>query len=110
MIRHGIFIVMGLTGAVIVSKIPMAMWQRSGPWLLFLGLALLVLVLLIGREVNGSTRWIGFGPINLQASEIAKFSMVIYLAGYLVRRLSEVRSSWKGVAKPALPLAFLCCC
>lgn len=106
MIRHGIFILLGLAGAVIVTRIPMALWQRTGPWLLFVGLALLVLVLLVGREVNGSTRWIGFGPINLQASEIAKFSMVIYLAGYLVRRLSEVRSSWKGVAKPALPLAF----
>ena len=87
-------------------KIPISFWQRSGPWLLLIGFLLLVLVLIVGREINGSVRWISLGPINLQASEVAKFAMVIYLAGYLVRRLTEVRSSWKGIAKPALPLAF----
>ncbi|MDO6562886.1 putative lipid II flippase FtsW [Amphritea sp. 1_MG-2023] len=106
MIRHGIFILLGLTAAIIAVRIPIAFWQKSGPWWLLLGAVLLVLVLLVGREINGSVRWIPLGPINLQASEVAKFAMVIYLSGYLVRRLSEVRSSWKGIAKPALPLAF----
>ncbi|RRD00245.1 putative lipid II flippase FtsW [Amphritea balenae] len=106
MIRHGIFIVIGLITAVVMFRIPVSFWQRSGPWLLLLGFLLLILVLLVGREINGSVRWIPLGPVNLQASEVAKFAMVVYLAGYLVRRLSEVRSSWKGIAKPALPLAF----
>ena len=106
MIRHGIFILIGLAAAIVALKIPISFWQRSGPWLLLIGFLLLVLVLIVGREINGSVRWISLGPINLQASEVAKFAMVIYLAGYLVRRLTEVRSSWKGIAKPALPLAF----
>ncbi|BBB25508.1 putative lipid II flippase FtsW [Amphritea japonica] len=106
MIRHGIFILIGLAAAIVVLKIPISFWQRSGPWLLLIGFLLLILVLIVGREINGSVRWISLGPINLQASEVAKFAMVIYLAGYLVRRLTEVRSSWKGIAKPALPLAF----
>jgi len=106
MIRHGVFILLGLAAAIVVLRIPITFWQRSGPWLLLVGFLLLVLVLVVGREVNGSVRWISLGPINLQASEVAKFAMVIYLAGYLVRRLTEVRSSWKGIAKPALPLAF----
>ena len=106
MIRHGVFILLGLAAAIVVLRIPISFWQRSGPWLLLVGFLLLVLVLVVGREVNGSVRWISLGPINLQASEVAKFAMVIYLAGYLVRRLTEVRSSWKGIAKPALPLAF----
>lgn len=105
MYRHGIFIIMGLTAGIVMFKVPISYWQRSGPWLLLLGFALLVLVLLVGREINGSVRWIPLGPVNLQASEVAKFAMVVYLAGYLVRRLSEVRNSWKGIAKPALPLA-----
>ena len=106
MIRHGVFILIGLAAAIVALKIPISFWQRSGPWLLLIGFLLLVLVLIVGREINGSVRWISLGPINLQASEVAKFAMVIYLAGYLVRRLTEVRSSWKGIAKPALPLAF----
>ncbi len=106
MIRHGIFIFLALSAAVIMFRIPISFWQRTGPWWLLLGFILLIVVLLVGREINGSVRWIPLGPVNLQASEVAKFAMVIYLAGYLVRRLSEVRSSWKGIAKPALPLAF----
>ena len=106
--RHGIFILLSIIGAVITYKIPLSLWQRSGPYLLLAGFLLLVVVLIpgIGREVNGSRRWISAGPLNLQASEIAKFCMVIYLGGYLVRRLAEVRTSWKGVVKPGLPLAF----
>ncbi|WP_290701620.1 putative lipid II flippase FtsW [Amphritea sp.] len=106
MIRHGVFILIGLAAAIVALNIPISFWQRSGPWLLLIGFLLLILVLIVGREINGSVRWISLGPINLQASEVAKFAMVIYLAGYLVRRLTEVRSSWKGIAKPALPLAF----
>lgn len=106
MIRHGVFVLLGLIAAIAVLRVPLSFWQRSGPGLLLLGFMLLMLVLVVGREINGSVRWIPLGPINLQASEVAKFAMVIYLAGYLVRRLTEVRSSWKGIAKPALPLAF----
>lgn len=92
--------------------IPMATWQRFGGTLLIAAFALLIMVLIpgIGREVNGSLRWIGFGLFNVQPSEIAKVFVVIYLAGYLVRREQEVRRSWAGFFKPfivLLPLAML---
>lgn len=106
MIRHGIFILIGLTAAIIVLRVPISLWERCGPVLLLIGSVLLILVLIVGREINGSVRWIPLGPVNLQASEVAKFTMVIYLSGYLVRRLTEVRGSWMGVIKPAFPLAF----
>lgn len=107
-LRHGIYIVLAVILAAIVVRLPISFWEKYGPWLLLLGAILLVIVLIpgIGRAVNGSQRWISLGPINLQASEVAKFCMVIYVSGYLVRRLSEVRSSWKGFVKPVLPLAF----
>lgn len=106
--RHGFFIVLSIISSAVVYKVPIAMWRKYGHILLGIGLLLLIIVLIpgIGREVNGSRRWIGLGPLNLQASEIAKFCMVIYVSGYLVRRLSEVRTSWSGVVKPVLPLAF----
>ncbi|MGH8352396.1 MAG: putative lipid II flippase FtsW [Pseudomonas sp.] len=112
MIRHLIYLVLGVGAAVVVMMIPLATWQRMGGLLLIGAFGLLVLVLLpgIGREVNGSSRWIGFGAFNVQPSEIAKVFVVLYLAGYLVRRQEEVRESWAGFFKPfvvLLPMAGL---
>lgn len=105
-VRHGSFLLLALTCATLAAFVPVRTWEKYSVPLLVFGLILLVLVLIpgVGREVNGSRRWIGLGPINLQASEIAKACMVIFISGYLVRRLDEVRSSWWGVIKPALPM------
>jgi len=107
-LRHGMFIIMAIISAFIVWKISIKRWYNAGPWLLAFGFILLVLVLVpgIGKEVNGSQRWIRAGPLNLQASEVAKFCMIMYLGGYLVRRLTDVRNSWKGVVRPIMPLGF----
>ncbi|WP_288657862.1 MULTISPECIES: putative lipid II flippase FtsW [Pseudomonas] len=112
MIRHLIYLAIGIVGCGATLMIPMATWQRFGGTLLIAAFALLIMVLIpgIGREVNGSLRWIGFGLFNVQPSEIAKVFVVIYLAGYLVRREQEVRRSWAGFFKPfivLLPLAML---
>ncbi|WP_417660491.1 putative lipid II flippase FtsW [Pseudomonas sp.] len=112
MIRHLIYLLIGLGAAVVVVMIPLATWQRCGWILLIAAIGLLVLVLIpgVGREVNGSMRWIGFGAFNVQPSEVAKVFAVIYLAGYLVRRQEEVRESWAGFFKPfvvLLPMAAL---
>lgn len=112
MLRHLVYLVIGLGAAAVVLLIPLETWQRLSGMALLAAFALLVLVLVpgIGREVNGSMRWIGFGAFNVQPSEIAKLFVVIYLAGYLVRRQAEVRESWAGFFKPfvvLLPMAGL---
>ena len=93
MVRHLIYLAIGISAAVVTLLIPMAFWQRYGASLLLIAFALLVLVLIpgIGREVNGAKRWIGFGLFNLQPSELAKLFTVMFIAGYLVRRQDEVR-------------------
>ncbi|WP_314407486.1 putative lipid II flippase FtsW [Pseudomonas kuykendallii] len=112
MIRHLVYLGIGFVACAVVMMIPLATWQRLGGMLLLGAIGLLVMVLIpgIGREVNGSMRWIGFGMFNVQPSEIAKLFVVIYLAGYLVRRQEEVRESWMGFFKPfivLLPMAGL---
>lgn len=71
-IRHGIYIVGAIVAAMVVLQLPMQFWRMSNPYLLLAAIGLLVAVLLIGRTVNGSTRWLAIGPITIQAAEPAK--------------------------------------
>ncbi len=107
--RHLVYVCIALAIAAVVFVLPTGFWQKSGWVLLICALVLLTLVLIpgIGREVNGSMRWIPLGPINIQASEPAKLFVVIYLASYLARRLREVRSQWSGFLKPMSVLALM---
>ncbi|MFD2642193.1 putative lipid II flippase FtsW [Pseudomonas japonica] len=112
MIRHLIYVTLGVGACIVTMMVPIATWQRMGFLMLIGAFGLLVAVLVpgIGREVNGSMRWIGFSFFNVQPSEIAKVFVVVYLAGYLVRRQQEVRESWMGFFKPfivLLPMAGL---
>ncbi len=100
--RQSAFVVLGLLVGFAVLNVRLVYWERLGPWFLLLGMSLLVAVLLLGREINGSVRWLSLGPVNFQPSEMMKLFIVIYLAGYLVRRGDEVRESVKGFLKPML--------
>ncbi len=100
---------LGLALGVLVLFTPLKFWQQSGPLILFVGLLLLVAVLIpgVGREINGSARWIPLGVFNLQVSELIKLAMVIYLAGYLVRHKVTVKKTFKGFFIPMLVLSLL---
>ena len=90
--------------------IPMRVWQSLSPLMLLVGFALLCVVLVpgIGYEVNGSTRWIRFGIMNLQVSEPARLCMLMYLAGYVVRQQKALRESFVGFLRPMLVLTLSC--
>jgi cell division protein FtsW len=96
------YISIGISLGWVILRIPLDFWQDIGHYLLIISLFLLMVVLIpgIGREVNGSTRWLGLGPFGMQVSELAKFSIIIFLSGYLVRRQHEVRTNFKGFVKP----------
>ncbi|WP_423188187.1 cell division protein FtsW [Alishewanella sp. d11] len=102
--RHIVYLLLGLIAAVVVLRLPVSFWHNYNMQLLFLALALLVAVLLFGRNVNGSTRWLAVGPINIQAAEPAKLFFFVYLASYLVRRQEEVRENLMGFIKPLIML------
>ena len=90
--------------------IPMQVWRAAGPLMLLAGLALLFLVLVpgVGYEVNGARRWIRFGVLNLQVSELARLCFIIYLSGYLVRHNKDLRERFSGFLKPMLVLSVAC--
>jgi cell division protein FtsW len=104
--RQLMFLGLSAIAVSIILRVPVAKWEKIGPAIFLTALILLVLVLIpgIGRVVNGSRRWLGFGSFGLQVSEFAKFAIIVFMAGYLVRRQEEVRTQIKGFIKPMLLL------
>lgn len=92
----------GALVAVWIMRQPVDTWQRYSTWLLVAGFVLLVLVMIpgIGHAVKGSKRWIHLGPLNFQASEIARVFLLTYVASYVVRREEELKTSMKGLLFP----------
>ena len=102
--RQTLYVMLGLMAGWLVYQLRLVYWEKSGMALLGLSLFLLIMVLIpgIGKEVNGSTRWISLGVFNLQVSEAVKLFLIIYVAGYLVRHGETVRTSIWGFIKPMM--------
>ena len=105
-IRHLSYLAIGVTLGFVAYLLPLNVWRQTSPWLLMLAFALLVLVLVpgVGRVVNGSQRWIPLAGFTLQPSEFAKFALVLWLSGYMVRHGEELRTVLRGLLKPILVL------
>jgi cell division protein FtsW len=90
LMRHGMFLVVGMLFGVLAFQVPVPLWQKVAPYLFFAGVILLLLVLIpgIGRSVNGSRRWLSLLVFNLQPSELMKLFAVLYAADYAVRKAS----------------------
>lgn len=109
LIRQACYLFAGLMVALIVIRIDSSFWEKISMPLLMLCLLMLLLVLIpgIGRSVNGSRRWLAFGPIGIQVSELAKLTMIFYLSGYLVRQQQAVSEHISGFIKPMFVLAIV---
>lgn len=96
-------VAVGLGGAAVMYRLPSGAWERLGPLLALVAFLLLALVLVpgLGRTVNGSTRWLSIAGMNvIQVSEPARLLMLLYIAGYAVRRNRELRESFTGFLRP----------
>jgi cell division protein FtsW len=107
LLRHLGAIGIGLAGVALVVVLPTEIWYRLSWLLLFVGLGLLVIVLVpaFGHAVNGSRRWLEFGPITVQASEPARLCLLLYVASYAVRRSTELGASLNGLVRPLFVVA-----
>ena len=109
MTRHTVYVIMGTIAGVFVLLMPIRIWQKLGLPLLALSFLLLIAVLVpgIGKEVNGATRWISLGFFTLQGSEFVKLFVIIYMAGYLVRRKENLLTEFTAFLKPLAVLVLL---
>ena len=103
--RHVSYILIGLILGAIAFQIPTRVWRTFVPYLFLGGVLLLVLVLIpgIGREINGSQRWISLVVVNFQPSELMKLLMILYVSDYVVRKSSSLNDLRRGF----LPLWFV---
>jgi cell division protein FtsW len=98
LVRHGAYLAVGLVFAAALFRVPVWLWQRAAPWLFLAGSLTLVAVLIpgLGREVNGSRRWIPLGFMTFQPSEVMKLLVVLYAADYTVRKAAFMDDFRKG--------------
>jgi cell division protein FtsW len=109
LLRHSLFVAVSAAMAAAAFQVPIRVWQRYAPVLFLFGMSLLVLVLVpgVGREVNGSQRWLPLGLLNLQPSEIMKFFVVLYASDYTVRKAAYMGSFKKGFAPMLVVMLFV---
>ncbi|MFL6653608.1 MAG: putative lipid II flippase FtsW [Sulfurifustis sp.] len=107
--HHALYLLAGFAAAAVVVRTRVRWWEALGPYLLLAGLAALVLVLLpgIGMHVNGSSRWLRLGVVTVQPSELMKLFMIVYVAGYLVRKQEELRKFTQGILMVGIVVAIV---
>ena len=86
-----------------------SIWLAPSVWLIVIAVVVCVMVLIpgVGFEKNGARRWLKFGPVQLQPSELAKWACVIFLAWWLTQRPIDL-SKFRNFLLTLVPVALLC--
>lgn len=97
--RQMIWATLGVLAMLLTMNIEYHAWRIWAKPIMIVTLILLVLVLIpgLGKVVNGARRWLGFGSLYLQPSEIAKLCMVIFTANSLAKSQDKIGNFIKGV-------------
>ncbi|MDJ0320387.1 putative lipid II flippase FtsW [Pseudarthrobacter sp. PS3-L1] len=105
-LKQGMFAVLGFAGMFILSRINVV-WLKRLAWpALGIVLVLLILVQLVGDNINGNRNWINFGGFTFQPSEAAKLALTLWMASVLAMK-SKLLANWKHAAVPVAPVALL---
>ena len=105
--RHLLYLCLGAVLIFITYLVPAKLWSSLSRLWIMLSLILLILVLIpgIGRELNGSRRWLALGGFTIQVSELVKVAIVVFLSTYLNKYRQEIEQDWRHFAKLLLMLA-----
>ena len=107
--RHLFFLMIGFGAAMAVMSFDYRQLRNYAKPMMALAVIMLVLVLIphIGKASYGARRWFKVGPFSFQPSEFAKLAMMIYLADYLARKGTQIRSFWKGFVPPLVVMGMV---
>ncbi|WP_434985994.1 putative lipid II flippase FtsW [Vreelandella zhaodongensis] len=111
--QHGVFLLLAICACFFMLCVPLEAWRQNAALILLVSIFMLLLVLIIGQEVNGSKRWIALpGPLpSLQVSEFGKIGLIFYMAAFMSRFTYDLRdrafSMWRPLAVLAVPAGLL---
>ena len=107
LMRHAMFVALSFVAALLAFQVPVATWEKIAPWLFVGALLALIVVLIpfIGKGVNGARRWLGFGFMSFQPSELVKFATLLYAADYMVRKMDVKEKFFRAVLPMAVAVA-----
>lgn len=107
--KQGFATILGLVGMFVTAGIDYHKWSRFAPAAYVSALALSVAVLFVGKEYNGSKRWLSLGPFSFQPSEFAKVAVILFLAWMIERQTKKIGkfSTMIRLFLPVLPIAGL---
>lgn len=102
--RQLLWLTLGIMVLHGVARREYDVWKTLTPYVLGLTVVLLIVVLIpvLGTQVNGARRWLRLAGFSVQPGELAKLSVVLYLASFLVRKEQDVTSLSRGVVAPLL--------
>jgi cell division protein FtsW len=83
--KHAVYAVLGVALMIVASRFDNRRLRLLAPPLLVGSVVLCVAVLAVAPEINGARRWLYFGPVSFQPSELAKLALLVFAAGYLAR-------------------------
>ncbi|MBI2794351.1 MAG: cell division protein FtsW [Ignavibacteria bacterium] len=95
--NHAIRVLLGLVLMIAVAKLDYHFWERISATALLIAVGFLVMVLLVGAQVKGASRWVHIGPVNFQPSELAKFTLVLHTAVILSSKKAILGEWRKGI-------------
>ncbi|WP_250277334.1 putative lipid II flippase FtsW [[Clostridium] colinum] len=102
--KQATFAILGFIILPVVTSIDWRVYKSFSRLAYIVSIIFLILVLFIGKEVNGAKRWIVIGPINFQPSEIAKIGLILYLSKFISDN-PNILNNWEGFIKCCFILA-----
>ena len=101
------YLAVALVLSAVIYKLKYKKLKELAPYLLLISLGTLILVLIpgVGRMAGGSRRWLPLGPISFQPSELAKLTIILYLAAYIDKNKGKMKNFKKGILPPLLVIA-----
>lgn len=93
---HLIKVLMAITLIFVFAKIDYKYYQRYSKWLILVSVFFLVLVFIIGVSIKNVNRWINLGPMSFQPSDLAKYTLILFVANLLVKQKNKLEDLYKG--------------
>jgi len=108
--NHAVRVGLGLIGMLVFARLPYTMYRRFSVWVLAAAVILLASIFIWGKGVRGANRWLSLFTFTIQPVEVAKFSLVVFIAAWIsdgAERIRDLRTGFLPLLGVAALMAVL---